>query len=161
MHSEACLFANPAYLNLERIKEEDETVKCQILCCKCPLTVSRFVHSQMLSTSNTSSVLNISSGCRTRHYPQSLCARAMPGRRSTLGVFRIAGVSADLSRRDTSVTSVCLHATAHRWAPSRRPAYSSNPPHQVQVFPVFMTVRFMLCFPLPLISQHEYLINCL
>lgn len=34
-------------------------------------------------------------------------------------------------------------------------------PHQVQVLIAFMAVEFMLRFQLPLISRHEYLINCL
>lgn len=34
-------------------------------------------------------------------------------------------------------------------------------PYQVQVLTTFMAVEFMLRFQLPLISWHEYLINCL
>lgn len=125
-----------------------------------PLIFSRFVLSQMLTTSSTSFILNVSSVLRKPFPTIPLCSRVSREKVHSGCVFRTAGRPCG----DTSVTSGCLHAAAGRLLAPPRPSsplrLTAAHLHRLQVLVTFMAVEFMLRFKLPLISRHQYLTNC-
>lgn len=114
-----------------------------------PLIFSRFVHSQMF----------------IRHiiYPKR-CFRELRKTFPTIPLW--SGVAREKVRsglfllswatlrtcRDTCATSVCLPAAERPLVP---------PPPTIRSKPSLSCQCSLLCFQLPLISQHEYWINCL